>query len=180
MPERYQHSLNLRRSNLSGASLVGADLSGADLSQANLSRAVLVKANLSGAELTQADLSGATLSGANLSGANLEDTYLHGAILTAIDVTGYDLELLRRSLGLGQQEVGSMMSIDGTDLTTAIGLDLKDHLEWAIGDSTTKEPHGTARPEAWSNTTLASDEYEENLSKQFKRIEKRLMQYSKQ
>jgi hypothetical protein len=176
VPEEFQQSLNLRRSNLSGANLVGADLSRADLSQANLSRAVLVKANLSLADLSQSDLSGAALSGADLSGAILEDAYFEGALLTGMVLTGHDLEQLRSALGLGRQEVGNRMIIEGTDLSTVEGLDLKEQLEWAIGDSGTKEPYGSARPEAWSNTVLSDDEFSENIRKQMKRIEQRLKQ----
>jgi hypothetical protein len=153
VPEEFQQTLNLRRSNLSGANLGGADLSRADLSQANLSQAVLVKANLSSADLSQSDLSRAALSraalsGADLSGAILEDAYFEGALLTGMVLTGHDLEQLRSALGLGRQEVGNRMTIESTDLSTVEGLDLKEQLEWAIGDSGTKEPYGSARPEA--------------------------------
>lgn len=177
VPEEFQQSLDLHGSNLYGANLVGADLSQADLSRANLSRAFLVKTNLSAADLSQADLSGAALAGADLSKTILADAYLEGAILTGMSFTGHDLEQLRRALGLGRQEVGNRLGIDGTDLSTAESLDLKEQLEWTLGDSSTKEPYGSARPEAWINSEVSDEEFTEKILKQIKRIEQRLRQY---
>jgi hypothetical protein len=160
--------LDLRRSDLAGADLAGADLSGADFARANLSGAMLIKADLSEARFEAADLSGAFLSGANLSGAIFTDAYLEGAMLVEVKLSGIEIEQVRGSLGLSRQEVGSTLTIPGTDLSAAGDLS-QEQLEWTVGDSTTKQPSYRARPEGWSHYLGESEE-------QIKRIENHLQQ----
>ena len=105
-----------------------ADLSHAWLPSANLRYADLYEANLSDANLQEVNLSGANLSRANLSranlsGANLSDANLRGAKLSDANLLWADLSR--------------------ADLT-------QDQLNGALGNNSTKIPHGLTRPERWS------------------------------
>jgi uncharacterized protein YjbI with pentapeptide repeats len=64
---------NLRKANLSGANLGGSCLENTNLKQANLSGVILSNGSLMGANLTKADLSSADLMACGLANINLTD-----------------------------------------------------------------------------------------------------------
>jgi len=128
--QRYNRTVDLSHTNLSGidlrqiewsdAFLGGVNFQHADLYQANLRHCFIERANFQQANLVQADLTESNLKQCNLVQTNLQETCLNNANLTRADLTGAKLNQATLEWANLSQAILDEADLSGASLTNAI------------------------------------------------------------